>query len=139
LASRATAEENKAFGQYQAAAQNEQRVIAKITDQASNNKQYLKDLDAIKTAEMTAIDDKKNFDPAKIPAQLRRDYDAAKLRIAEQEKVWNKQKEAAARDTELAYSRINIKPEAAATTTPAPANAPRPQNRPSLNDPSLQK
>jgi hypothetical protein len=122
-AMRETAQDTRAFGQYQAAAQNEQRVIAKITDQASNNKQYLKDIDAIKTAEMTAIDDKKNFDPTKIPAELRPNYEAAKQRIADQEAIWNKQKEAAARDTELAFSRVRLKPEASPAATGAPAPA----------------
>lgn len=121
LALRENAQDSKAFSHYQAAAQNEQRVIAKIIDQANNNKQYLKDVDAIKTAEMTAIDDKKNFDPTKIPAELRPNYEAAKRRIAEQETIWNKQKEAAARDTELAYSRIRIRPEATTAATGAPA------------------
>jgi len=46
--------------------------------------------------------------PAFVPA-----YEAAKKRIADQEAIWTKQKEQAARDTDLAYKRVRINPEAA--------------------------
>jgi hypothetical protein len=114
---RETANDNKAFGQYQTAAQNEQRVIAKIIDQA---KLLEKDYATVKTAEMSM-----GQNDGKMPAALVPGYEAAKKKIADQEAIWNKQKEAASKDTELAYSRIRIRPEAttAATGSPAPAPA----------------
>ena len=71
------------------------------------------------------------MNPALVPG-----YEAAKKKIADQEAVWDKQKEAAARDTELAYGRVRLKPEA--VTPPAGNKAPT-TNRVPLNDPSLQK
>ena len=110
-ARRETDDDNKRFNSYSVAAQNEQRLIGKITDQA-NGAQYKKDIDDIKTAKMAATDEKGNFDPAKIPAPLRPNFDAAQERINAQQEIWNKQKEQAARDTELAYKRVRINPEA---------------------------
>jgi hypothetical protein len=110
-ARRETDDDNKRFNAYSVAAQNEQRLIGKITDQA-NGAQYKKDIDDIKTAKMAATDEKGNFDPAKIPAPLRPNFDAAQERINAQQEIWNKQKEQAARDTELAYKRVRINPEA---------------------------
>ena len=120
LASRATAEEQKAFGQYQTAANQEQRVIAKISDQASSG-QYKKDLEDISSIKMTAADEKGNFDPTKVPAPLRTKLEAAETRVKEQQEVWNKQKETAARDTQLAYERVRLKPEATAAGSSASA------------------
>ena len=57
-------------------------------------------------------------------------YEAAKKKIANQEAIWTKQKEQAAADTDLAYKRIRINPEAAkdyakpASPAAAPAAAP---------------
>jgi|694.fasta_scaffold69046_3 hypothetical protein len=116
LASRATADDNKAFGQYQTAVNQEQRVIAKIIDQA---KLLEKDYETIKTAETQAAAKDGAMDPRLVPG-----YEAAKKKIADQEAVWNKQKEAAARDTELAYSRVRIKPEAAPAAAGSPTPAP---------------
>jgi len=128
---RENAQDNKAFSQYQTAAAQEQRVIAKIIDQA---KLLEEDYKKINTAEMSM---KQNN--GKMPEALVPGYEAAKKKIAEQEAIWNKQKEAASRDTELAYSRIRVRPEATATATETPAPANTPRNRPPLNDPSLQK
>jgi hypothetical protein len=115
-ANRATADDVRAFGQYQTAAQNEQRVIAKIIDQA---KSLEEDYKTIKTAEMNAGANDGKMNPALVPG-----YTAAKKKVADQEAIWNKQKEAAAKDTELAYSRIKIKPEATAAAAGSPTPAP---------------
>jgi hypothetical protein len=114
-AMRETANDNKAFGQYQTAANQEQRVIAKIIDQA---KLLEEDYKTIKTAEMNAGANDGKMNPALVPG-----YEAAKKKVADQEAIWNKQKEAAAKDTELAYSRIRVKPEASAAAAGAPAPA----------------
>jgi hypothetical protein len=128
LANRETANDTKIYGQYQAASQQEQRVIAKIIDQA---KLLEKDYATIKTAEMQAGANDGKMNPALVPG-----YEAAKEKIRLQEEVWNKQKEQAARDTELAYSRVRVKPE---PVTPPAGNKAPPTNRVPLNDPSLQK
>jgi hypothetical protein len=115
LALRENAQDTKAFSQYQTAANQEQRVIAKIIDQA---KLLEKDYETIKTAETQAAAKDGVMDPRLIPA-----YEAAKKKIADQEAVWNKQKEQAAKDTDLAYSRIRVRPEASAAAAGAPAPA----------------
>ena len=108
-AARETAADNKAFGQYQTAANQEQRLISKIADQA---KMFDKDYATIKTAEMQAGANDGKMNPALVPG-----YEAAKEKIRLQEEVWNKQKEQAARDTELAYGRVRLKPEATTART----------------------
>jgi hypothetical protein len=140
VANRETQDDNKRFNAYSVAAQNEMRVINKITDQASGG-QYKKDLDDIKTARMTATDEKGNFDPAKVPAPLRPAMEAAEARVAAQQEVWNKQKEQAARDTELAYKRVRVRPEEAAKdyTKPTGGAQAGASTRPPLTDPSLQR
>jgi hypothetical protein len=126
IANRETANDSKAFSQYQTAANQEQRVIAKITDQM---KLLAPDYETVKTMEMNAKQNDGKMNPTFVPA-----YEAAKKRIADQEAVWNKQKEDAARDTDLAYKRVRINPEALKDYTKsnaAPAPAPAPTAAPS--------
>lgn len=101
--------DTKAFGQFQAATEMERRVLSNIAAQASA-KDHQADEKIIETARMGATDDKGNFDPAKIPAPLRPGYEAATKRIKDREAEWDKQKEAATKNTELAYSRVRMKP-----------------------------
>ena len=118
-ARRETDADSKAFGQYQTAANQEQRLISKIADQA---KMFEKDYATIKTAEMNAGANDGKMNPALVPG-----YEAAKKKIADQEAIWTKQKEQAAADTDLAYKRVRINPEAAKDYTKpnaAPASAP---------------
>jgi hypothetical protein len=118
-ARRETEADSKAFGQYQTAANQEQRLISKIADQA---KMFDKDYATIKTAEMSAAANDGKMNPALVPG-----YEAAKKKIADQEAIWTKQKEQAAADTDLAYKRVRINPEAAKDYTKpnaAPAAAP---------------
>lgn len=118
-ARRETDADSKAFGQYQTAANQEQRLISKIADQA---KMFDKDYATIKTAEMSAAANDGKMNPALVPG-----YEAAKKKIADQEAIWTKQKEQAAADTDLAYKRVRINPEAAKDYTKpnaAPASAP---------------
>jgi len=133
-AARETADDRKRFDAYTAAATQEQRLIAKITDQ-TNGKQYQKDLEDIKIAKMPATDAQGNFDPSKVPPPLRPGYEAALARIKAQQDVWDKQKDAVAKDTDLAYRRVQTLPER--TTTSATNNTKG--ARPLLTDPSLQK
>ena len=121
-ARRETDADSKAFGQYQTAANQEQRLISKIADQA---KMFEKDYATIKTAEMNAGANDGKMNPALVPG-----YEAAKKKIADQEAIWTKQKQQAAADTDLAYKRVRINPEAAKDYTKpnaapaAPAAAP---------------
>jgi hypothetical protein len=121
-ARRETDDDNKRFNMYNTAANNEQRLISKISDQ---QKMFAKEYDTIKTAEMNAAANDGKMIPALVP-----DYEKAKARIAAQEVVWDKQKEQAARDTNLAYERVRINPQVAKDYTKsnaapaAPAAAP---------------
>jgi hypothetical protein len=118
-ARRETDADAKAFSQYQTAAGQEQRLISKIADQA---KMFEKDYATIKTAEMNAGANDGKMNPALVPG-----YEAAKKKIADQEAIWTKQKQQAAADTDLAYKRVRINPEAAKDYTKpnaAPAAAP---------------
>ena len=125
-ARRETDADSKAFGQYQTAANQEQRLISKIADQA---KMFEKDYATIKTAEMSAGANDGKMNPALVPG-----YEAAKKKIADQEAIWTKQKEQAARDTDLAYKRVRVNPEAAKDyakpTSPAAAPAAAPSSGP---------
>jgi hypothetical protein len=129
-ARRETDADSKAFGQYQTAANQEQRLIAKITDQM---KLLAPDYETVKTAEMNAKQNDGKMTPAFVPA-----YEAAKKRIADQEAIWTKQKEQAARDTDLAYKRVRVNPEAAKDyakpTSPAAAPAATPSAGPISGD-----
>jgi len=129
-ARRETDADSKAFGQYQTAANQEQRVIAKITDQM---KLLAPDYETVKTMEMNAKQNDGKMNPTFVPA-----YEAAKKRIADQEAIWTKQKEQAARDTDLAYKRVRVNPEAAKDyakpTSPAAAPAATPSAGPISGD-----
>jgi ribosomal protein L18E len=122
-ARRETDDDNKRFGQYQTAAQQEQRLISKIADQA---KMFNKEYDTIKTAEMNAAANDGVMTPALVPG-----YETAKKKIADQETIWNKQKEQAARDTELAYKRVRVRPEEAAKDYTKPTGGAAPEAAPS--------
>jgi soluble cytochrome b562 len=131
IAQRETDDDNKRFNAYGAAAKNEQSVISKITDQA---KLLEPAYETIKYAEMNQKQNDGVMSPAYVPA-----YEAAKKKIADQEKIWNAQKEQAARDTQLAYERVRINPAAAKdyarpAGSPAPAAAPAPSDGPISGD-----
>lgn len=118
-ARRETDDDQKRFNAYSAASSRELNLISKISDQM---KLLLPDYETIKTMEMNAKQNDGKMNPTFVPA-----YEAAKKKIEEQEKIWTKQKEQAARDSELAYSRVRINPQAAKDYTKpgaAPAAAP---------------
>jgi soluble cytochrome b562 len=118
-ARRETEDDQKRFNAYSAASAHEQRLISKISDQM---KLLAPDYETVKTAEMNAKQNDGKMTPAFVPA-----YEAAKKKIADQEAIWTKQKEQAARDSELAYSRIRINPQATKDyTKPSAAPAPTP-------------
>ena len=118
-ARRETDDDLKRINAYNAASGRELNLISKISDQM---KLLAPDYETVKTAEMNAKQNDGKMTPAFVPA-----YEAAKKKIADQEAVWAKQKEQAARDSELTYSRIRINPQAAKDYTKpgaAPAAAP---------------
>jgi soluble cytochrome b562 len=130
-ARRETDDDLKRINAYNAASGRELNLISKISDQM---KLLAPDYETIKTAEMNAKQNDGKMTPAFVPA-----YEAAKKKIADQEAVWTKQKEQAARDSELTYSRIRINPQAAkdytkSTGSPAPAAAPAPSSGPASGD-----
>jgi hypothetical protein len=122
-ARRETDDDQKRINTYNAASGRELNLISKISDQM---KLLAPDYETIKTMEMNAKQNDGKMNPTFVPA-----YETAKKKIADQEAVWNKQKEQAARDSELAYSRIRINSEAlkdfakpSGSPTAAPAAAP---------------
>ena len=103
-ARRETEDDQKRFNAYGAASSRELNLISKISDQM---KLLATDYETIKTMEMNAKQNDGKMNPTFVPA-----YETAKKKIADQEAIWTKQKEQAARDSELAYNRVRINPEA---------------------------
>jgi hypothetical protein len=123
-ARRETDDDQKRFNAYSAASGRELNLISKISDQM---KLLAPDYETIKTMEMNAKQNDGKMNPTFVPA-----YEAAKKKIADQEAIWNKQKEQAARDSELAYNRVRINPQAAKDyTKPSAASAAAPAAAPS--------
>jgi hypothetical protein len=127
-ARRETDDDQKRFNAYSAASGRELNLISKISDQM---KLLAPDYETIKTMEMNAKQNDGKMNPTFVPA-----YEAAKKKIADQEKVWDKQKADAARDTDLAYKRVRINPAEATKdytkpgATPAAASATAPSESP---------
>jgi hypothetical protein len=97
-ANRTNADENKKFGQYQAASQQEILVNNRIANE-ENGKQHVSDV--------KFISDASNIDPSDLPAGYPALIAATKKRIQTREKNWNDQLKDAKRNTELAYSRVS--------------------------------
>jgi hypothetical protein len=140
-ARRDTDKDNKIFGQWQAAAKTEGDVLARI-QREENDKQHMADLAAVKLGLQTGTNEDTNkFDRTKVPPATLAAMEEAEKRIKEREKNWKNRIEQAARNTDLAYNRVSIKPEDAArdytrSTGGAQAGA---STRPALTDPSLQR
>jgi hypothetical protein len=97
-ANRATADDNKKFGQYQTASQQEILVNNRIAAE-ENGKQHL--------ADVKLINDAKLMKPADMPEGYAEKITAAAGRIKTRENNWTTQLEAAKKNTERAYSRVS--------------------------------
>ena len=97
-ANRTNADENKKFGQYQAASQQEILVNNRIANE-ENGKQHISDVKFISDAAL--------IDSSDMPAGYTDKIIAAKKRIRAREKNWDNQLIDAKKNTELAYSRVS--------------------------------
>jgi hypothetical protein len=128
-ANRETAKDSKAFGQWQAAAKTEGDVLARI-QREENDKQHMDDLKAVKLGKQTGMDEDNKFDETKVPAAVLSAMKEAQTRIAEREKSWKERIRTASQNTDIAYSRVSVRPEVATkdytkpTGNAAPAAAP---------------
>jgi soluble cytochrome b562 len=124
-ANRETASDNKAFGQWQAAAKTEGDTLARI-QREENDKQHMDDLKAVKLGKQTGTDENNKFDETKVPAAVLSAMKDAEKRIAKREEDWKLRIKTASQNTDIAYSRVSIKPEVAGKdyTKPATAGAP---------------
>lgn len=140
-ARRDTDKDNKIFGQWQAAAKTEADILGRI-QREENDKQHMADLAAVKLGMQTGMNEDTNkFDRTKVPPAVLTAMEEAEKRIKDREKNWKNRIEQAGRNTDLAYSRVAIKPEDATrdytrSTGGAQAGA---STRPALTDPSLQR
>jgi soluble cytochrome b562 len=128
-ANRETAKDSKAFGQWQAAAKTEGDVLARI-QREENDKQHMDDLKAVKLGKQTGMDEDNKFDETKVPAAVLSAMKEAQTRITEREKSWKERIRTASQNTDIAYSRVSVRPEVATkdytkpTGNAAPAAAP---------------
>lgn len=104
LARRETDADNKRFGHYQAATQEERRTLERIAFE-ENGEQHKTDV--------KLVNDAKLMKPADMPEGYADRIAAAQKRIAQREDGWRTRRETAERNTDLAYGRLSI------TETPA--------------------
>jgi hypothetical protein len=95
VANRQTADENKRFGQYQAAAEQERRALSRIATE-ENGDQYRADVRLLESGASST-------NPTMI--EMRKE---AEKRVNARKEEWNTIRDNAKRDTELAYSRLEI-------------------------------
>jgi hypothetical protein len=95
LANRQTADENKRFGQYQAAAEQERRALSRIATE-ENGDQYKADVRLLESGASST-------NPTMVKMR-----DEAQKRVDARKNEWNTIRDNAKRDTELAYSRLEI-------------------------------
>jgi len=108
-ANRATADENKKFGQYQAASEQERRTLERIATE-ENGDQYKAD---IRTAAM-------KDENGKVPAGWESKVAEAQGRIDARRDEWNARITTAKKNTDLAYSRVKVtEPAAGGDTSPS--------------------
>jgi hypothetical protein len=139
-ANRETAKDSKAFGQWQAAAKTESDVLARIQREESD-KQHMADLNAVKLGKQVGTGEDNKFDETKVPAATLSAMKEAERRIAEREKSWKERIRTASQNTDIAYSRVSVRPEVATKdyTKPTGGAQAGASTRPPLTDPSLQR
>jgi hypothetical protein len=109
-ANRTTADDNKRYGQYQAASQQEMLVNSRIAAE-ENGKQHV--------ADVKLISDAKLMKPADMPEGYADKIAKAQERVETRENGWKSQIETAKRNTEMAFSRVRgVEPPAPAAGAP---------------------
>jgi hypothetical protein len=135
-----TEKDNKIFGQWQAASKTEADVLGRI-QREENDKQHMADLNAVKLGKQTGMDEDNKFDETKVPSAVLSAMKEAQARIEAREKGWKQRIKTAAENTDIAYNRIQLKPEAVTKdyTKPNSGTQAETSTRPPLTDPSLQR
>jgi hypothetical protein len=87
------------------------------------------------------MDEDNKFDETKVPAAVLSAMKEAQTRIAEREKSWKERIRTASQNTDIAYSRVSVRPEVATKdyTKPTGGAQAGESTRPPLTDPSLQR
>jgi hypothetical protein len=109
-ARRVTDADNKHFGQYQAATEQERRALERIAFE-ENGDQHKAD---VKTAAM-------RDESGKVPESMASKVSEAQARIDKRKAEWTARSETAKKNTDLAYSRLGIAAPAASAGNPPPA------------------
>jgi hypothetical protein len=122
-ARRETDKDNKIFGQWQAAAKTEADVLGRI-QREENDKQHMADLKAVKLGIQTGTGEDNKFDETKVPSAVLAEMKEAQKRIQTRETNWKSRIEQAGKNTDIAYSRVQVKPEVAAKDYTKPNAAP---------------
>jgi soluble cytochrome b562 len=135
-----TEKDNKIFGQWQAASKTEADVLGRI-QREENDKQHMADLNAVKLGRQTGMDEDNKFDETKVPSAVLSAMKEAQARIETREKNWKQRIKTASENTDIAYNRIQLKPEAVTKdyTKPNSGTQAETSTRPPLTDPSLQR
>jgi hypothetical protein len=119
VANRETADDNKKFGQYQTASQQEILLNNRIAAQENGDQHK---------ADVKLVNDAKLMKASEMPEGYADKVAAAQGRINTREKDWNTQRDTAKKNTELAYSRVKVQESAAPAPAPA-TGAPRTMTR----------
>jgi hypothetical protein len=135
-----TDKDNKVFGQWQAAAKTEGDTLARIQREESD-KQHMADLAAVKLGMQTGTGEDNKFDRTKVPPAVLVNMEEAEKRIEQREKNWKQRIKTASDNTDLAYSRVQVKPETVTRDYTRPTGGAQggASTRPALTDPSLQR
>jgi len=128
-------DEDRKFGQYQAAAKQYDSIKEFVTKQESSDI-HKDDLKKLERYTMGAKDKKTGeVDESKINKEYKTPYAETKKRVEERIKTWNTAVEEAAKERELAYSRVKGLSNEAKEARAKPKGTPTV----SLDDPSLQR
>jgi hypothetical protein len=122
-AARVTADDNKKFGQWQAATTQERGVLERIAFE-ENGAQHKDDVKTLATAAMLSAPEKEGGPPRPLDAMMAAKVKEAQERVTKREADWNTRRTTAQKNTDLAYSRVKVAESAGGDNAPPPAAAP---------------
>jgi hypothetical protein len=123
-AARVTADDNKKFGQWQAATTQERGVLERIAFE-ENGAQHKDDVKTLATAAMLSAPEKEGGPPRPLDAMMAAKVKEAQERVTKREADWNTRRTTAQKNTDLAYSRVKVAEPAGGDSAPPPAAAPK--------------
>ena len=127
VARRATDDDNKRYGQYQAATSQERVALERIASE-ENGAQHKEDLKAILLGQQQSTPEKEGGAPRPLDPMMAAKVKEAQARVTARENEWKTRRETAQKNTELAYSRVRVA-EPAAGDAAAPRTAPTTMTR----------